>query len=99
MMARSAHRRAGVWMPRDRAARPIFRPQRHPRHVTTVTRFPAVGILPKHANGRLVPDNLVWETSMPLGNSIFRGRSPFEHVPHARVPRADVPRADVPRAD
>jgi hypothetical protein len=81
-------------MPPRRTASPILRPQRQLRDIT-VTRFSTAGTVPKHAEGRFFPDNLVWETSMPLGKRFFRGRLPFVHVPHVHVPHAHVPRAHV----
>ena len=74
-------------MPPCRVARPIFGPQRQSRNITTVTRFSLAGMVPKHVKGRFSPDNLVWETSMPLGKKFFRRRWPFADVPLAHVSR------------
>ena len=74
-------------MPPCRVARPIFGPQRQSRNITTVTRFSLAGMVPKHVKGRFSPDNLVWETSVPLGKKFFRRRWPFADVPLAHVSR------------
>src|SRR5262249_55288351 len=87
MTARSAYPQAGGQMPSCRVARPIFGPQRQSRNITTVTRFSLAGMVPKHVKGRFSPDNLVWETSMPLGKKFFRRRWPFADVPLAHVSR------------
>ena len=74
-------------MPPCRVARPIFGPQRRSRDITTVTRFSLAGMVPKHVKGRFSPDNLVWETSVPLGKKFFRRRWPSVYVPLAHVSR------------
>jgi hypothetical protein len=47
-------------------------------------------MLPKHANGKVPPISLFWETAVPLGKKFFRNRSSFAAVPQYEVVEADT---------
>jgi hypothetical protein len=47
-------------------------------------------MLPKHANGKVPPISLFWETTVSLGKKFFRSRSPFAAVPRYAVVEADT---------
>jgi hypothetical protein len=90
MGAPAPHRQAAARMPARAVARTARAPGTRGRRITVVTRISSAGMLPKHANGKVPPISLFWETTVSLGKKFFRSRSPFAAVPRYAVVEADT---------